>query len=217
MLRYWEEELEIKIPRNEMGHRYYTTKEIEKLKKVRDLKRQGYGLRSIRMMINGSLSKNNEQYKSKEDSDSTIITDYNEGRTQVMNVEKNVAQSIAERDYMKETSNHNILEDKNSNNYEVSSLRYRNEMQYSKNKEYNRTEIFSKEEKMEQFKKIMSSIVKDAIKESQKEISEQIGEKLENGLGREIKTRLTEQDKIAEERYRKLDEAIRQKQKIQEK
>ena len=31
VLRYWEEELEIKIPRNEMGHRYYTEENIEGL------------------------------------------------------------------------------------------------------------------------------------------------------------------------------------------
>ena len=41
VLRYWEEELEIKIPRNEMGHRYYTEDNIESLRKVRDLKKQG--------------------------------------------------------------------------------------------------------------------------------------------------------------------------------
>ncbi len=26
VLRYWEEELELTVPRNEMGHRYYTKK-----------------------------------------------------------------------------------------------------------------------------------------------------------------------------------------------
>jgi DNA-binding transcriptional MerR regulator len=51
VLRYWEEELEIKIPRNEMGHRYYTENHINLLRNVRDLKKQGYGLRTIRMMI----------------------------------------------------------------------------------------------------------------------------------------------------------------------
>mgnify|MGYP002538607393 CR=1 FL=1 len=50
VLRYWEEELEIKIPRNEMGHRYYTEENIELLRKIRDLKEQGYGLRTIKMM-----------------------------------------------------------------------------------------------------------------------------------------------------------------------
>ena len=29
VLRYWEEELAIQIPRNELGHRYYTDKEIQ--------------------------------------------------------------------------------------------------------------------------------------------------------------------------------------------
>ena len=52
VLRYWEEELEIKIPRNEMGHRYYTEKHINILKNVKELKEQGYGLKAIKMMIN---------------------------------------------------------------------------------------------------------------------------------------------------------------------
>ena len=29
VLRYWEEELELDIPRNELGHRYYTKENIE--------------------------------------------------------------------------------------------------------------------------------------------------------------------------------------------
>ena len=40
VLRYWEEELNVSIPRNEMGHRYYTENHINLLKK--DVyKRQG--------------------------------------------------------------------------------------------------------------------------------------------------------------------------------
>ena len=33
VLRYWEEELAIEIPRNELGHRYYTEKEIHLFEK----------------------------------------------------------------------------------------------------------------------------------------------------------------------------------------
>ena len=29
VLRYWEDELSLDIPRNEMGHRYYTQREID--------------------------------------------------------------------------------------------------------------------------------------------------------------------------------------------
>ncbi len=51
VLRYWEEELEINIPRNEMGHRYYTENDINLLKKVKELKEQGYGLKIIRTLV----------------------------------------------------------------------------------------------------------------------------------------------------------------------
>ena len=33
VLRYWEEELELAIPRNEMGHRYYTRDNIKEFQK----------------------------------------------------------------------------------------------------------------------------------------------------------------------------------------
>lgn len=48
VLRYWEEELKMDIHRNEMGHRYYTKKDIEVLSKVRNLKEKGLQLKAIR-------------------------------------------------------------------------------------------------------------------------------------------------------------------------
>ena len=36
VLRYWEEELGMKIPRNELGHRYYTDTEIEIFQKAKE-------------------------------------------------------------------------------------------------------------------------------------------------------------------------------------
>ena len=42
VLRYWEEELEIPIPRNDMGHRYYTEFHIKLFQQIRDLKEKGY-------------------------------------------------------------------------------------------------------------------------------------------------------------------------------
>ena len=53
VLRYWEEELEMQIPRNEMGHRYYTDKEIHLLKHIRELKRAGFQLKAIKMLLQG--------------------------------------------------------------------------------------------------------------------------------------------------------------------
>ncbi len=51
VLRYWEEELEIEIPRNEMQHRYYTDYYIELFKKVKELKENGFQLKAIKMLL----------------------------------------------------------------------------------------------------------------------------------------------------------------------
>lgn len=50
-LRYWEDELELKIGRNELGHRYYKESDIEVLKMVKHLKEQGYQLKAIKMFL----------------------------------------------------------------------------------------------------------------------------------------------------------------------
>lgn len=52
VLRYWEEELELPIKRNELGHRYYTEEDIARFKEVRDLKEQGLQLKAIRSLLN---------------------------------------------------------------------------------------------------------------------------------------------------------------------
>ena len=49
VLRYWEDELELNIPRNEMGHRYYTKENIAEFQRIKELKEQGYQLKAIRM------------------------------------------------------------------------------------------------------------------------------------------------------------------------
>ena len=50
-LRYWEEELELTIERNEMGHRYYKDTDIKLLKTIKQLKDQGFQLKAIRMLL----------------------------------------------------------------------------------------------------------------------------------------------------------------------
>ena len=51
VLRYWEEELEVEVPRNEMGHRYYTDYYIELFKKIKELKDSGFQLKAIKMLL----------------------------------------------------------------------------------------------------------------------------------------------------------------------
>ncbi|WP_058486053.1 MerR family transcriptional regulator [Defluviitalea phaphyphila] len=51
VLRYWEEELNLNVLRNEMGHRYYTDKDINVFKNIKNLKEKGLQLRAIKMEI----------------------------------------------------------------------------------------------------------------------------------------------------------------------
>lgn len=51
VLRYWEDELELKIGRTEMGHRYYTPDDIVLFKNIKELKEQGFQLKAIKMLM----------------------------------------------------------------------------------------------------------------------------------------------------------------------
>lgn len=57
VLRYWEEELQLPIKRNEMGHRYYTREDVNQFKEIKLLKEQGLQLKAIRTILQkgGSL------------------------------------------------------------------------------------------------------------------------------------------------------------------
>lgn len=51
VLRYWEEELALKIPRNDLGHRYYTEVQLEIFRTIKALKQKGYQLKEIRQWL----------------------------------------------------------------------------------------------------------------------------------------------------------------------
>ena len=59
VLRYWEDELQLDIPRNEMGHRYYTDENIKEILRIKDLREKGYQLKAIRMYL--KKEKRNEE------------------------------------------------------------------------------------------------------------------------------------------------------------
>ena len=41
------------IPRNEMGHRYYTEEHLRIFSQIKDMKERGYQLRAIRAILSG--------------------------------------------------------------------------------------------------------------------------------------------------------------------
>lgn len=144
VLRYWEEELEINIPRNEMGHRYYTQFHVNLLRNVRDLKKQGYGLRAIKMMISDDKP-----------------------RTPEITVEETAT----------------AIEPTQSTGG-----------------------------KMEQFQEIMSRIVTEALKETTTYLRKDLSQDVSDNVLKGVNYIMRVQDEKEEERFRKLDEALRSKQ-----
>ena len=149
VLRYWEEELELEIPRNEMGHRYYTRENIQQFLKIKELKEQGYQLKAIKMVIHNG--KNPEE--------AAALTTINQ-------------QPAAS---MSGTVNYSSAEDK-----------------------------------MAQFRLLMSGLVKEALAENNQELGREVGENVGDRVLKEMNYLMREQDEQEEERYKKLDAAIRE-------
>ena len=170
VLRYWEEELEIKIPRNEMGHRYYTEENIELLRKIRDLKEQGYGLRTIKMMINGEIDINRS----------------NPNTVNIRNLfdkpksEKNTFYKEDEEGCNNGVNNKEIMDTKTKDN-SGDIEKYRG----LENKT-SLTESVSSESKMQQFQEIMGNIVSRALEENTESIVTRAINKSTQNMSKEV-------------------------------
>ena len=173
VLRYWEEELGLSIPRNEMGHRYYTRENIKEFQQIKELKEQGYQLRAIRMILhNGKIEPMEETkdwYVNTMDDDASGV------------LKSSATQNISVRQGMLTSQ--------------------------PKSKEVVGT--LTAEERMCQFRELMSDIVGQAIVQNNEALSEQIGKDVQERVLKEMNYLMREQEEAQEERYKKLDAAIR--------
>lgn len=55
VLRYWEDELQLNIPRNGKSHRYYTELHIRLFQKIKELKEKGYQLKAIEQVLKNMI------------------------------------------------------------------------------------------------------------------------------------------------------------------
>lgn len=152
VLRYWEEELELDIPRNEMGHRYYTEDNIKEFLQIKEWKEQGYQLKAIRMLVQ-------------------------EERVKKMAGTKNAGNQLVTKEA--------VHKEEMTNNAARNTI------------------------KLEQFQNMMTNIVQNALEENNqalgREVSCQVGDKVLKEMNYLIRV----QDEAEEERFRKLDAAIR--------
>lgn len=249
VLRYWEEELGMEIPRNEMGHRYYTDKEVRLFTMVRDLKDKGFQLKAIKMILSAidseensnkiisldEIRKNYENAQKQENEDTPKNNSANpdtqlkdNGQSQInsgtaknvstMKFSQNTASKASDGNQSKltergemiqsesqsDTAQQTVVDEDQENHEETGLLASRMSGDVSV--------PLTSEEKMAHFKYMMDSIVMQALKKNNQTLETQISDQISERLISEMDMLLKLQEEREEERYRNIDEMIRQRQ-----
>ncbi len=169
VLRYWEDELHLDIPRNEMGHRHYTEENMQLLKQIKNLKEKGFQLKAIRLAL------------------------------------PKIDQICA-------------LDD-------VSFYRIREELNQRVEEKTNSLEVVKAGEsklvvdngpKIQQFKAIMKDLITEALKENNRELSNAVSDNISDNVLKEMDFMMRDKEEREEDRFRRLDEAIRGMQKARQ-
>lgn len=183
VLRYWEEELELSIGRTELGHRYYTRENIETFQKVKDLKEKGLQLKAIKTILRGLEKYQTQQKMSEEDAEES-----DEKKTEN---EVNEHQRTSETEKDTETEK-DVKEDTETQKDSSQELQV----------------VQENTEKLKHFENLVEGIVERVVKEN----NETLEKNIEVTFSREMDYLVHMQEQREEERYRKLDESIRQHQ-----
>ena len=191
MLRYCEDELKLPIERNEMGHRCYREKDIETLRRIKQLKEQGLQLRAIRVVLQGG---GQELYTSVD--------------------EKSLIEEKVEDMVMKKAKKYMVTMSKGKETVlevpeEVPEL-----------KEYEEPLDEEKEKKAKRLQYLLQHMVTDAVKNANREMCTEIKESILKELDyqfRQQEERDEERKKLEEEHFRKIDEMINQRRRPGEK
>lgn len=180
VLRYWEDELELDVPRNELGHRYYTRENIQEFQRIKDLKEQGYQLKAIRMIVhNGRFEEPLEQAEEKMAGDKTA------GEALVSEKSGNPGQTAGQPWTGKAPG-----------------------LQVPGMPETTQG-ILDNTDKMSQFTDLMTQIVGKAIAANNNELSRSISEDVGEQVVKEMNYLMREREEVEEERFHRLDMAIR--------
>ena len=131
VLRYWEDELELAIPRNEMGHRYYTEAHIRLFQQIKELKEKGYQLKAIKTALDKIMEDGKdpvipdellEESVTRALTERAVVTDSGDGETGLAEVQNTAQVMIAQEkmEQFQEIMNHIIGRALEVNNEQLS-------------------------------------------------------------------------------------------------
>lgn len=215
VLRYWEDELQLAIKRNEMGHRCYTAGDIEQLQRIKLLKEQGLQLKAIRTVLRGGGGIIAAADKSGQENKDEVLTKEQIPEKKDQNMER-----------QKEESMEHKVEDmvmKKAKKYMVTLSKGKEpiiETPGESLSEYTVQEDMDRTQKAARLQYLLQHMVTEAVKTANQEMCTEIKESILKELDyqfRQQEERDEEHWKQEEEHYRKIDEMIRQRHLIKEK
>lgn len=230
VLRYWEEELELNIPRNELGHRYYREEEIQLLHCIKELKNKGFQLKAVKEVLPDLEQKKLIDIHK-------LLTTQEELENQELEEQRQTQQTLMEENNKIHSEKYNDIHNKkyNEKSNRIQEKGYkdtgedleRNQESSQIKKEEKSCKVVAihqnevaatvtHEEKMQQFEDIMGRIVGKALREQAENLGDAMGNHLCNKMLREVDELMVEQEQREEERYKRLDEAIRSVQKARQ-
>lgn len=180
VLRYWEEELALKIPRNDLGHRYYTEVQLDIFRTIKELKQKGYQLKEIKQWLNGMEKKRSvepeEEPVHPEEPDKPDLGE-------IVFPQGLPLPAIPPVEDLKSASSLNLADNQKSDVTESSKLR--------------------------EFRRLMSDILSDVMSTGYEKMSDEITERVSKRVIKEINYLDREREEWQEEQFKQLDETIR--------
>ncbi len=219
VLRYWEEELKLPIKRNELGHRYYTQKDIERFVQIKMMKERGLQLKAIKMILkNGKLD---VLHNKAEEENYPVLGDL-------------TACGGSENEVIQEKQD--VSTEADEEEQEINALKAGTEMESLKSgiekeevkglaidivnkRELEETEeAQAKEEKARRLQWLLQQLIRETLQENNKELSKEIRDGVVKELDYQFRCqeeREVEREKVREKRseeyYKKMDELLRKK------
>lgn len=169
-LRRWEEELEISIPRNEMGHRIYRQDEIDKIQNIKWMQNDGFQIKAIKLLL-----PNVDKIKQ-------LPVELRNRLCQEVNKRVEPTGVIVERTVTLPETSKNVEEP---------------------------VEM----DKLEQFSKGICQMIQHTIDENKEQLTKEITKEVSTAIVKELNYQFRQQEEQAEAHFRKIDEALRGKQK----
>lgn len=208
VLRYWEEELDLEIGRTELGHRYYTDKNIREFMNIKELKERGLQLKAIKVLL-PQLEK--KESRNLEEAYASYAVRGAEDDQETGREPEEAARELKETGREPEETarelKESVCQEKDGREQgQPGGSEESRVVAAAGNKESTAmAELDAQTQKLWQFERIAINAFKQALEENNKELKEDISD----AIVREMDILMKLREEREEERYRRLDESIR--------